>query len=127
MKCSLDDLPALVALMRQYHVQTLEGKSGQKRIFLRLLPENMQKNLIPLSSAEPSQIPLLSPEMGLFHLRSGVTDGDYVTRGDIVAFVAVDLLMLPVIAPETGVLCLPPRPSPLAGYHDILGHIRVSP
>ncbi|GFE94574.1 hypothetical protein DmAi_26330 [Acetobacter persici] len=122
---SPDDLRTLVALMRKYCVQTFEEKSGSKRVFLRLLPENAADSTPARPApAQPVPIPLLSPEMGIFHLRTGITDGDLVNRGDIVAFVAVDLLMLPVIAPETGRLCLVTPPSNMiVGYHDFLGHI----
>nr|WP_298796766.1 hypothetical protein [uncultured Acetobacter sp.] len=127
MKRSLDDLSALVALMRKYHVETLEEKTGQNRIFLRLLPENTHDTLSPSPRSNTRHAPLLSPEMGLLRQCPNRTDGALIARGDIVAFVAVDLLLLPVIASETGILHMVPRPSnTVVGYHEVLGQIIVS-
>lgn len=122
MKYTLDDLAAIVALMRRHHVTTLDEQSGEEKLFLRLMSEEAPSSSIP--AAPPKLIPLRSPEMGTVHPRPGIVDGDKVRRGDIVAFVFVDAIKLPVIAQASGVLRLKPRPpNTPVGYRETLGKI----
>ena len=117
------ELDQLVAAMRATGTTSLTVKKKGKKFRLLLPPGERQ---IAVPAAKP-QDTVVSPLIGMFRPR-GEDDGlppiqpqDAVTTGDILGYVALGAVLMPVTAPATGRInsTLPTR-GQLCGHGDIL-------
>ncbi|MBM9400693.1 hypothetical protein JUN65_03675 [Gluconacetobacter azotocaptans] len=121
----LDDLPHLVARMRAHGVRRLSSADDESALTLVLAPEVVSG---PSPAAEisppPSVTPVLSPEMGIFHPAGPVAERP-VEQDEIVGFVEIGAVLLPVTAPRGGMLGHPlVEKGEVVGYHLSLFEIR---
>ncbi|MFT9256546.1 MAG: biotin/lipoyl-containing protein [Acetobacter sp.] len=123
----------ITAGMRQAGVALLDYDDGQTRLLLRLAPAGSAENAVLAPATQPAQAlketqePVFSPDMGVFHTRhpssgeNGVAVGATVSKGQIMAFVDVGRIVLPVVAPVDGhVVTVRAVEGQVIGFHDVV-------
>lgn len=122
----LDALPEIVSWMRNRGISELEWTEGGTTLGLSL---QAQETSTPTGNTPPprTEQSILSPEMGIFRYE-GQRETRPVRRGDIIGFVEVGPLRVPVACPDDGVL-LPPieQDGALVGYSTPLFKIDTTP
>ncbi|MBO1325775.1 acetyl-CoA carboxylase biotin carboxyl carrier protein subunit [Acetobacter sp. TBRC 12305] len=123
----------IVARMRQGGMALLDYDDGQTRLLLRLAPEPGAQNAVsaPLPPpAQPASAAVPSPDLGVFHAThppasgKGMAVGDKVSAGQIMAFVEVGPIVLPVVAPAGGQIgTINAVEGQSVGYHEVLFEI----
>lgn len=118
----LDMLPQITERMRGHGITTLDYQKGKTRLRLSLEPAHTPDAVSTPDGVFTATTPIPSPEMGCFQHMPDISDGETVRAGDIVGFVIVGAMRLPVLAPVSGILKLAPLPEGgIVGYGAPLG------
>ena len=117
------DVPALAEAMRRAGVRVLDVEEPGRRLRIELAPSGVVAPApVPAAAREP---PALVKAAAMGHFRAAHPDGlfpacvagDAVARAQVLGFVQVRLLLLPVAAPRAGRLA-----RVLAAEGDLVGY-----
>lgn len=131
---SVELIRNVVLKMRRSGLSALDYEDCQVRLFLQLQEDAVSSYTNAMLPAKPVQAvhtPVLSPEMGTATFRHAPAQtielgvDDHVDAEQILAFLEVGVIILPVVSPVAGRIAeIRMSEGDIVGYHDVLFSIR---